>query len=593
MKFLDLVNISELQRLLDAMHAATGIPSALLDSDAAILTASGWQDICQKFHRVFPETEARCRDSDQRISRQLFDGKFVGYRCENGLNDYACPIIIEGKHLASLFVGQFFTEEPDEDFFRNQAQRFGFNEDEYLAALRKVPVIPEERVSNIVEFFSQLASTIAHLGYQVLQSKVAMNFKDTLLEAIPNPVFYKDRNGIYLGCNKAFAELLGFSKEEIIGKSVSEISPSHFADKYNEMDARVFDNSKIQSYEYKVIDAAGAERSVIFNKALFTNVDGSIGLVGIILDITARKQIEAKLKESEENYHLLFNHMINGFMFLQAVPMEDGIMQDFIILDVNEGYEGIIGQTKEEVINKKITEIIPFTKHENPEWLFVLNKVLNTGEATLLEYYSKHFSKWLRLSIYSPKKGYLAIVVSDITREKRSEEQIQQYAYHDHLTGLPNRRLLDDRLSVALAQAKRENELIAVIFLDLDNFKPVNDTYGHDAGDELLQQLANRIMSSVREGDTVSRVGGDEFVLILPKIKAKAEAEQLAVRLLEACRKPFIIRRNEVFVSASIGVSIFPYDGMDISELIRTADIAMYHSKRKGRNRVCFVHECV
>ncbi|SMC97843.1 PocR ligand-binding domain-containing protein [Sporomusa malonica] len=593
MKFLDLVDITKLQKLLDAMHAATGIPSALLDNDATILTASGWQDICQKFHRVFPETEARCRDSDQRISRQLSDGKYVGYKCENGLNDYACPIIIEGKHLASLFVGQFFTEEPNEDFFRDQAQRFGFSEDEYLAALRRVPVIPEERVANIIEFFSQLASTIAHLGYQVLQSKIAMNFKDTLLEAIPNPVFYKDRNGIYLGCNKAFAELLGFSKEKIIGKAASDISPSRFADKYNEMDARVFDNSQVQSYEYKLMDAAGAERSVIFNKAAFTNVDGSVGLVGIILDITARKQIEAKLKESEEHYHLLFNHMINGFVFLQATPMNNEAMYDFIILDVNEEYEGIIGQAKEAVINRKITDIIPSTNNETPEWLLALNKVLNTGEATLLEYYSKQLSKWLRLSIYSPKKGYLAIVVSDITREKRSEEQIQQYAYHDHLTGLPNRRLLDDRLSVAIAQAKRENELIAVIFLDLDNFKPVNDTYGHDAGDELLQQLANRIVSTVRAGDTVSRIGGDEFVVILPKVKTKVEAEQLAVRLLEACRKPFIIRENKVFVSASIGVSIFPDDGMDISELVRTADIAMYHSKRKGRNRICFVHECL
>jgi diguanylate cyclase (GGDEF)-like protein/PAS domain S-box-containing protein len=285
--------------------------------------------------------------------------------------------------------------------------------------------------------------------------------------------------------------------------------------------------------------------------------------------------------------------MINGFMFLQATPMADGVMQDFVILDVNEGYEGIIGQTKAEVINKKMTEIIPFTETKNPEWLFVLNKVLNTGEATLLEYYSKQILKWLRLSVYSPKQGYLAIVVSDITREKRSEEQVQQYAYHDHLTGLPNRRLLDDRLSIAIAQAKRSTELIAVIFLDLDNFKPVNDTYGHDAGDELLQQLANRIVSNVRDGDTVSRVGGDEFVVILPKVKTKLETEQLAIRLLKACRKPFIIRNNKVFVSASIGVSMFPDDGMDISDLIRSADIAMYQSKRNGRNQVCFVHGCV
>ncbi|MDF2874708.1 MAG: diguanylate cyclase domain protein [Sporomusa sp.] len=593
MKFSELVDIAKLQQLLDSMHAVTGIPSALLDNNSAILTASGWQDICQKFHRVFPETAARCRDSDRRISKQLSEGQSAGYRCENGLIDYACPIIIEGKHLASLFVGQFLTEKPDENFFRDQAHRCGFDEDEYLAALRKVPVIPEKNVANIIEFFSQLASTIAYLGYQVLQSRTAMDFKDTLLEAIPNPVFYKDRNGRYLGCNKAFTELLGFSKAEIIGKSANEISPMCVEERYQGMDAGVIDTFQSHSCECVVLDAAGTERNIIFNNAAFITVDGSKGLVGSILDITARKQIEARLKESEDNYHLLFNHMINGFMFLQATPMADGVMQDFVILDVNEGYEGIIGQTKAEVINKKMTEIIPFTETKNPEWLFVLNKVLNTGEATLLEYYSKQILKWLRLSVYSPKQGYLAIVVSDITREKRSEEQVQQYAYHDHLTGLPNRRLLDDRLSIAIAQAKRSTELIAVIFLDLDNFKPVNDTYGHDAGDELLQQLANRIVSNVRDGDTVSRVGGDEFVVILPKVKTKLETEQLAIRLLKACRKPFIIRNNKVFVSASIGVSMFPDDGMDISDLIRSADIAMYQSKRNGRNQVCFVHGCV
>lgn len=588
MEFPELVDIAKLQQLLDSMHAATGIPSAILDNHSVVLIASGWQDICQKFHRVCPETAARCHDSDQRIHQQLLAGQFAGYRCENGLIDYACPIIIEGRHLASLFVGQFLTAKPDEEFFRRQARRFGFNEDEYLAALYKVPVISEEKVVRIVEFFSQLASTIAHLGYQVLRSKAAMDFKDTLMEAIPNPVFYKDHNGRCLGCNKAFSDLTGLPKTAIVGKTAKEILPLCQG---AECQAPASDGQP-QTCECVIVDAAGAPRNVIFNHAVFTTVDGSQGLVGSILDITARKQMEAKLKDSEENYHLLFKHMINGFLFLQAIPGVDGAWQDFVILDVNDGYAEITGQPKAEIMDKKITDVVPFTAAENPEWLLVLSRALQHGEATLLEHYSQPCSKWLRLSIYSPKQGYLAIVVSDITGEKRSEEQVQQYAYHDHLTGLPNRRLLDDRLSMAIAQAKRLTGKIAVIFLDLDNFKPVNDTYGHDAGDELLQQLAKRIVNHVREGDTVARVGGDEFVIILPQVNTKAQARQLALRLLIACRQPFMIRNHEVFVSASIGVSMYPDDGLDISDLIRSADMAMYHSKRNGRNQVCFVQGC-
>ncbi len=588
MEFPELVDIAQLQQLLDSMYAATGIPSAILDNHSVVLIASGWQDICQKFHRVFPETAARCHDSDQRIHEQLRAGQFAEYRCGNGLIDYACPIIIEGRHLASLFVGQFLTEKPDEEFFRNQARRFGFPEDEYLAALYKVPVIPAEKVVSIVAFFSQLASTIAHLGQQVLRSKAAVDFKDTLMEAIPNPVFYKDQIGRYLGCNKAFTDLTGLSKTEIVGKTAKVILPGYVTE-YQPAAADI----RPQTCECVVLDATGAARSVIFNSAVFTTADGAKGLVGSILDITARKQIEAKLKESEENYHLLFKHMINGFLFLKAIPGLDGALQDFVILDANDRYAEIIGQTKTEIIDKKITDVVPFTTAENPEWLFVLNRVLKHCEATLLDHYSNQCLKWLRLSMYSPKSGYLAIVVSDITGEKRSEEQVQQFAYHDHLTGLPNRRLLDDRLSIAIAQAKRSMEQIAVIFLDLDNFKPVNDTYGHDAGDELLQQLANRIVNNVREGDTVSRIGGDEFVVILPKVNTRTEAEQLALRLLLACRQPFMIRDHEVFVSASIGVSIFPDDGQDIADLIRSADMAMYHSKRNGRNQVCFVQGCV
>lgn len=594
MKFSDLVDIRKLQQLLDAMYAATGMPSAILDNDANFLTSSGWQDICRNYHRICPETLKRCHKNDVRISEYLADGKHISYKCDNGLYDCACPIIIDGQHVASLFVGQYFTAEPDLDFFKQQARTFGFDENGYLDAVQKVPIMSEEKVSKVIEFFSQLAWMLANLGFQVLQAKAANNFKDILLESIPNPVFFKDSNGVYLSCNKAFTEFLGLAKTEIVGMKAADIAPSHLANIYNQMDAALLESKQNQSFEYNVADAFGTERNVICNKASFTNADKSTGVVGVILDITARKQVETQLKESEENYHSLFKHMINGFAFLQATPIDNRQLNNFIILDVNEEYEEMLGQSREYVINRTITEVLlpNGLGDEIPEWLAVMNKVYNTGESSLLEYHSKIYSKWFRLSIYSPKKGYLGVVVSDITKAKLSAAEIQKYAYQDYLTGLPNRRLLDDRLADAIVQAKITNTNIAVIFLDLDNFKPVNDTYGHDAGDKLLQHLANRIIRCVRDCDTVSRIGGDEFVVILPDIREKEEAELMAVQLLEACRKPFIIKRTKLYVTASIGVSMFPYDGTNITELIRNSDMAMYKSKRKGRNQVRFVDEC-
>ena len=587
MRFADLFDITSLQNLLDAFYEATGIPSGIVDVDSTVLTATGWQDICANFHRSHPAAAKICRKSDRKIARYAAEETPIGYKCGNGLYDYANPIIVGGKLLATLFIGQFFTEEPDEMFFLEQARKYGFDVEAYLAALRKVPIIPPERVKKIVNFYTQLAHTLSTMGNQALQLIKNANFKETLLESIPNPVYYKDRNGVYLGCNKAFEEFIGLSKQQIIGKTVHDVFPSEWANKYSQMDSNFFDRPQPQTCEYAV-DMRGGEHHVILNKASFTDVDGSIDLVGVILDITERKQMEAKLQESEDNYRALFSHMIDGFMFLQVLHNAER-MPEFLILDVNQKYEEIIGTTRDKVVNRKISEVVPTA----PRWAAILREVASTGKSTYFEYYSKHLLKWLLLSAYSPKKGYIAVVVSDITAKKRNEEQIQQFAFHDHLTGLPNRRLLEDRLTVAVAQAKRENEIVAVVFLDLDNFKPVNDRYGHEAGDKLLQQLANRLLASVREADTVARSGGDEFVLVLPRLRNRCEAEQIVLRILGDCREPFVIRGNSVVVSASIGVSLFPNDGSDIAELIRRADIAMYHSKKKGRDQICFVDDCI
>jgi diguanylate cyclase (GGDEF)-like protein len=183
----------------------------------------------------------------------------------------------------------------------------------------------------------------------------------------------------------------------------------------------------------------------------------------------------------------------------------------------------------------------------------------------------------------------LGMVVCLLEEERRSavraSVQIEHLAYYDGLTALPNRELFIDRLSLALVQAHRDSRKLAVLFLDLDRFKQINDSLGHAVGDELLRAVGKRVHEAVREGDTLARLGGDEFTLLLPGVHNAAEAARVAEKVLEAVRRPFQLLGRELFVSTSIGISIYPEDGVDAESLIRSADVAMYRAKEQGRDR--------
>ncbi|MBC8273847.1 MAG: GGDEF domain-containing protein [Chloroflexi bacterium] len=172
----------------------------------------------------------------------------------------------------------------------------------------------------------------------------------------------------------------------------------------------------------------------------------------------------------------------------------------------------------------------------------------------------------------------------DITERKQLEQKLAEMATHDHLTGLPNRLLLSDRLAVGLAQAQRNNTSLAVMMLDLDRFKTVNDTFGHGVGDELLKVAGGRLIDLVRKSDTVARMGGDEFVVLLLQIAKTEDAVRVAQKILETFQKPFAIDAYQIRITTSIGIAIYPEDGEDIETLFRNADTAMYWAKEQGRD---------
>jgi diguanylate cyclase (GGDEF)-like protein len=179
-------------------------------------------------------------------------------------------------------------------------------------------------------------------------------------------------------------------------------------------------------------------------------------------------------------------------------------------------------------------------------------------------------------------------MLADITQLKKHEDEVERIAYHDILTGLPNRLLVSDRLNQALAQAERSKRMLAVCYLDLDGFKPINDQFGHETGDKVLIEIAHRMQASVRTNDSVGRLGGDEFVLLLTNLVNAEEYQVVLQRVIDAINKPLALdETTEVKVTASIGITLFPSDSSEPDILLRHADQAMYQAKQSGRNRVC------
>jgi diguanylate cyclase (GGDEF)-like protein/PAS domain S-box-containing protein len=186
------------------------------------------------------------------------------------------------------------------------------------------------------------------------------------------------------------------------------------------------------------------------------------------------------------------------------------------------------------------------------------------------------------------KERIILLAIEDITRRRHLEEKIQHMAYHDSLTGLPNRKLYSDRLGIALARAQRNHKKVGIMMIDLDNFKEVNDTLGHDAGDIVLNASAERLSTALRKSDTAARFGGDEFALIISDLGVKEDATHIAQKIVECFNKPFLIDTHQLTVTTSIGIAVYTDDGMDEGILLKNADIAMYQAKQAGRARYRF-----
>lgn len=402
-----------------------------------------------------------------------------------------------------------------------------------------------------------------------------------LLNHSPVGIFHFDVDLAVTYCNERFADLVELSADEIVGTNLRA-----FSDQFLVPLAASALTGKVMPFEGQFCSAMTKSRFWIeVNCAPSRNVSGAIiGGVAVVRDVTEKKEAEEMLRISAI-----------AFESQSAMIVTD---PDGIILRVNQAFTDLTGYSAEEALGKT-PHMLNSGRHDKSFyqnlWSHLKQSGSWQGEIWNRRKNGMVYAEWLTVSAVTAPEGRVTHYVgtySDITENQDAVAEIHRLAYYDPLTHLPNRRLLEDRLGQALLTAGRTGLYGAILFLDLDDFKTLNDTRGHDAGDQLLIEVARRLSDAVRDSDIVGRLGGDEFVVLLHELSQDAEiaalqTKQVGEKLLDALAAPYHFEDYEFYCTASIGIRLYRDHGV-VEELLRHADLAMYKAKRTGGKSMCF-----
>jgi diguanylate cyclase (GGDEF)-like protein/PAS domain S-box-containing protein len=405
-------------------------------------------------------------------------------------------------------------------------------------------------------------------------------FLRSTFTAIPDLVWIKDPTGIYLDCNSRYERFMGKTREDILGQTDHAHMPASQASQIELDDQQVLQlrMPSIEEEKYCFKSDGHEEVLEIIKTPILDASNDIIGMLGIGRDITSRKRAEEALRLSRE----VFENILEGIM----VTDREGL-----IVDVNPAFNKITGYERHDVLGQSPSILNSGRQSQTfyeEMWQQLQTVGFWKGEVWNRNKNGEIYAEQLSISSLKDKHGKIEFFVgifSDITRSKQQQEQLSMMAHYDVLTSLPNRALFADRFNQAILHSKRNQTLLAVCFIDLDNFKPVNDNYGHETGDQLLVEVAQRLLESVRGEDTVSRLGGDEFALLLNDINSEKECMRTLDRILHNLEMPFLINGYSHYISASIGTTLYPRDDEDVDTLLRHADQAMYQAKIAGKHR--------
>ena len=421
------------------------------------------------------------------------------------------------------------------------------------------------------------------------------------MQTIPDLVWLKDANGIYQACNAAFEHHFGHSAAQIIGKSDAHFPGNEVALRLARTDQSTLLSGQMASFEEELpipsAESAAAGGTFEILKTPMRNALGDIiAELGMARNITARKHSENQLRDVSEQFELA---LISAELGVWAQTLQPETSMRF---EMDSRARAMLGLRAQDLERSK-----SWTQWVHPDDLPQATQEMNRHLAHQTLFFEAEFraqhhdGRWLWFSsrgkvVQSSPSGEPVRVVGtlmDITARKGADEAIRQMAFQDALTGLPNRRLLVDRMQQALLTSARHKRCGALLFLDLDKFKHLNDTLGHEVGDQLLQQVAQRILKNVRAVDTVARIGGDEFVVLIADLSqgrddAKLHASKVGLKILASLNEPYDLGPHRHISTPSIGATLFTGAELSPADVLRQADIAMYEAKAKGRNRLQF-----
>ncbi len=445
---------------------------------------------------------------------------------------------------------------------------------------RPIAALPLDRDDEIGDLARDFSDMTAQLDKQMFEIQSAKSRLKMQIDRMPIGFIVWDRDFRVRTWNPAATGIFGYTEEEALGKyPYGLIVPKAAQAAVEEIWGRLL---KGDMTAYSINENITRDGRTIVCEWTNTPLKGADGVATSVLsmvqDITSRKQAEHRLQLAAS----VFSHAREGIMILDA---------DGSIIEVNDTFIHITGYSREEAVGRN-PRMLQSGRH-GPEfyaamWQTILEHDHWQGEVWNRRKDGEMYAELLTISAVRDAGGktqnYVALF-TDITPMKKHQQELEQIAHYDTLTGLPNRVLLADRLQHAMAQSLRHGMSLAVAYLDLDGFKAVNDRYGHDAGDALLVEVAQRMKAALREGDTLARIGGDEFIAVLVDLERPQDCEPVLLRLLQAAASPVVNGDTALHVSASIGVASYPQDGAtEADQLIRYADQAMYHAKRMGKN---------